>query len=42
LGAGYRINDRWSVNGNWMTTYWGENGHAIHNAVSVGITRSFD
>jgi hypothetical protein len=42
FGAGYRINDRWSLNGNWMTTYWGENGHAIHNAVSVGITRSFD
>jgi hypothetical protein len=42
LGVGYRINDHWSVNGNWMTTVWGENGHAIHNAVSLGITRSFD
>lgn len=42
FGAGYRIDERWSLNGNWMTTYWGENGHAIHNAVSVGITRSFD
>jgi hypothetical protein len=42
VGAGYRVNDRWSIAGNWMTTGWGENGHAIHNAVSIGITRSFD
>jgi hypothetical protein len=42
FGAGYRINERWSVSGNWMTTGWGENGHAIHNAWTVGVSRSFD
>jgi hypothetical protein len=41
FGVGYRLNDHWSVNGNWMTTGWGENGHAIHNAWTVGISRSF-
>jgi hypothetical protein len=41
LGVGYRVNDRWSLSANWMTTGWGENGHAIHNAWTVGISRSF-
>lgn len=41
LGAGFKVDDKWSVSGNWMTTAWGENGHAIHNAVSIGVTRSF-
>jgi hypothetical protein len=41
FGAAYRINDRYTVNGTWMTTGWGENGHAIHNAVTLALTRSF-
>jgi hypothetical protein len=41
FGATYRIDQRWSLNANWLTTYWGENGHAIHNAVAFGVSRSF-
>jgi hypothetical protein len=42
LGANYAISERYSVAANWYTTLWGENGHKIHNAVGVGITRKFD
>jgi hypothetical protein len=41
VGASWRLGDNWSVSANWLTTGWGENGHAIHNAVSVGVSRSF-
>ena len=41
LGVGWRLNDRYALSANWMTTGWGENGHAIHNAWTVGISRSF-
>jgi hypothetical protein len=41
FGATWRLGERYSLGANWMTTGWGENGHAIHNAWTVGISRSF-
>jgi hypothetical protein len=41
VGATWRLGDKYSLGANWMTTGWGENGHAIHNAWTVAITRSF-
>jgi hypothetical protein len=41
FGATWKLGDRYSLGANWMTTGWGENGHAIHNAWTLGISRSF-
>lgn len=41
LGATWRLGGKYSLGANWMTTGWGENGHAIHNAWTVGISRNF-
>ena len=42
VGANYALGDRYSLSANWYTTLWGENGHKVHNAVGLGITRKFD
>ena len=41
LGASWNVTPRWTVAGDWFTTAWGENGHAIHNAVIVSVSRAF-
>jgi hypothetical protein len=41
LGATWQVGDRYSLSAAWYTTLWGENGHKIHNAVGVSITRAF-
>ncbi|MGH8029474.1 MAG: hypothetical protein ACREO3_06025, partial [Arenimonas sp.] len=42
LGANWSIGEHYALSANWYTTLWGENGHKVHNAVGLGITRSFD
>jgi hypothetical protein len=42
IAANWNLGERYTVSANWYTTLWGENGHKVHNAVGVGITRSFD
>lgn len=41
LGGSYALSERYSLSLDWMTTAWGENGHKIHNAVTLGLYRSF-
>jgi hypothetical protein len=41
IGAKWRVGARTTIDATWMTTYWGENGHAIHNSVTLAVTRSF-
>lgn len=40
-GATYTLGDRYTLSLDWMTSVRGENGHKIHNAVTLGIHRSF-
>ncbi len=43
LGAGltFQLNEDYTLFGNWLTTVDGKNAHALHNAFTVGINRSF-
>ena len=41
LGATWSLGERYALSLDWMTTTWGENGHKIHNAVTLGVYRSF-
>jgi hypothetical protein len=41
LGLSWSLGERYTLSGEWMSTFWGENGHKIHNAVTIGLYRSF-
>lgn len=43
LGGGidWRVAERWTVFANGYRTQWGENGHSIHHAYTVGLSRAF-
>lgn len=41
VGFAFRIDERYSLSADYLQTLWGENGHEIHNAVSLGVYRSF-
>lgn len=41
LGGTYVLSENYTLSLDWMTTAWGENGHKIHNAVTLGLHRSF-
>lgn len=41
FGGSYAIDARYSLTLDWMTTPWGENGHKIHDAVTLGLYRAF-
>jgi hypothetical protein len=41
LGLAWRFDDRYALSLDYLDTLWGENGHEIHNAVSLGLYRSF-
>lgn len=40
-GGAYRLSAQTAVFASWLTTLWGENGHATDYAISVGLTRAF-
>ena len=42
VGASWSFAERWNLSATWYTTGWGENGHKIHNAVGIGVSRTFD
>jgi hypothetical protein len=41
LGLAWRVDARHALSLDYLNTLWGENGHEIHNAVSLGLYRSF-
>ena len=41
LGLAWRFNERHSLTLDYLKTLWGENGHEIHNAVSLSVYRNF-
>lgn len=41
VGLAFQLNEHYSLSLDYLQTLWGENGHKIHNAVSLGVYRSF-
>ena len=41
VGLAWQFDDNYSLSLDYLQTLWGENGHKIHNAVSLGIYRTF-
>lgn len=41
VGLAWAFNERYALTMDYLVTLWGENGHEIHNAVSLSVYRGF-
>lgn len=41
VGLAWAFNERYALTMDYLDTLWGENGHEIHNAVSLSVYRGF-